>query len=259
MTIVPRHARRSAERGQVVRMTRKRIDEVCAVLLADCDNYPSKVYRQEVEQIRDLALLGLEAQEKNNAAGQELPAAAGTLLPSERGETSAGMDRELTSAQQPAPAAPDASFRYKAILKFDGFECVVEGTYPESTPQVAEQTGVDALAASPSVSPARVEPLTVSEEAQLFAISLKHGGYIPTNTEISVLVDEVLRLHAALPAVVRELERLREIEHMAWHILDDSEEDAQSGNITIFASDDYFALCKLLPEDHPDSAMRGAK
>ena len=49
----------------------------------------------------------------------------------------------------------------------------------------------------------------------------------------------------------KELERLRQIEHYVWHVLDDSEEDAVTGNISITPSDDYLNLCDLLPEEHP--------
>jgi hypothetical protein len=50
----------------------------------------------------------------------------------------------------------------------------------------------------------------------------------------------------------KELARLREIEHLAWHLMDDSEEDATTGEITIRPTrEDYHALSKLLPEDHP--------
>jgi hypothetical protein len=48
-----------------------------------------------------------------------------------------------------------------------------------------------------------------------------------------------------------ELKRLRDIEHYVWHVLDDSEEDAATGNISIQPSDDYFKLSELLPEGHP--------
>lgn len=51
-----------------------------------------------------------------------------------------------------------------------------------------------------------------------------------------------------------ELARLREIEHVAWHLLDDAEENAQTGDITLFrGSGDYEKLCALLPEDHPSA------
>lgn len=49
-----------------------------------------------------------------------------------------------------------------------------------------------------------------------------------------------------------ELTRLREIEHMVWHVLDDSEEDAQTGRISFDGTtDDYRKLTELLPEGHP--------
>lgn len=48
-----------------------------------------------------------------------------------------------------------------------------------------------------------------------------------------------------------EIARLREIEHMIWHLLDDSEESADGSRITLFPGEDYTKLCSLLPEDHP--------
>lgn len=55
---------------------------------------------------------------------------------------------------------------------------------------------------------------------------------------------------SATPCSAAELKRLREIEHMVWHVLDDSEEDVM-GNISIRQSDDYLKLSDLLPEEHP--------
>lgn len=46
-------------------------------------------------------------------------------------------------------------------------------------------------------------------------------------------------------------ERLKEIEHLLWHALDDSEEDAKTGNITLFHGEDLTKLIELMPEDHP--------
>jgi len=49
-----------------------------------------------------------------------------------------------------------------------------------------------------------------------------------------------------------EYVRLQEIEHLAWHMMDDSEEDAQTGVVTIEPMrEDYDKLAALLPEDHP--------
>lgn len=53
----------------------------------------------------------------------------------------------------------------------------------------------------------------------------------------------------------KELVRLREIEHLVWHVLDDSEEDAATGNISIVPNDDYLKLCDLLPQDHPEEGV----
>ena len=47
-----------------------------------------------------------------------------------------------------------------------------------------------------------------------------------------------------------ELKRLREIEHHAWHLLDDSEERVAEGEVVVSKSN-YEELSKLLPEDHP--------
>ena len=52
-----------------------------------------------------------------------------------------------------------------------------------------------------------------------------------------------------------ELKRLREVEHMAWHVLEDSEENATTGGISIQPNDDYFALCALLPDEHPGDGV----
>jgi hypothetical protein len=53
--------------------------------------------------------------------------------------------------------------------------------------------------------------------------------------------------------VAEELTRLREIEHLAWHILDDSEENATTGEVTITPMrEDYDKLVELLPEGHPE-------
>jgi hypothetical protein len=49
-----------------------------------------------------------------------------------------------------------------------------------------------------------------------------------------------------------ELQRLRDIEHYAWHLMDGSEEDATTGEVTIRPMrEDYDTLSKLLPEAHP--------
>lgn len=50
----------------------------------------------------------------------------------------------------------------------------------------------------------------------------------------------------------KELNRLREIEHIAWHLLDDSEEDSQTGQVTIRPmQEDWNKLSNLLSEKHP--------
>lgn len=50
-----------------------------------------------------------------------------------------------------------------------------------------------------------------------------------------------------------DIERLREIEHLAWHVMDASEENAQTGEVTITPMrEDYDRLSELLPEGHPD-------
>lgn len=49
-----------------------------------------------------------------------------------------------------------------------------------------------------------------------------------------------------------ELGRLREIEHRAWHLMDDSEENGTTGEVVIRPMrHDYDRLAELLPEDHP--------
>lgn len=47
-----------------------------------------------------------------------------------------------------------------------------------------------------------------------------------------------------------ELARLKEIEHLAWHLMDGSEERVTENEIVV-AREDYEALSKLLPEGHP--------
>lgn len=53
-----------------------------------------------------------------------------------------------------------------------------------------------------------------------------------------------------LQTLVKEIERLKEIEHLIWHILEDSEEN-NTGTISFEQSEDYRQLCKLLPVNHP--------
>lgn len=48
----------------------------------------------------------------------------------------------------------------------------------------------------------------------------------------------------------REIDRLRVIEHLAWHVCESSAEDATAGTITVDA-DDLKALSEVLPETHP--------
>lgn len=58
--------------------------------------------------------------------------------------------------------------------------------------------------------------------------------------------------HAALKAMSAELKRLREIEHLAWHLMDDSEENATTGEFVIRPlREDALRLSELLPEEHP--------
>lgn len=60
--------------------------------------------------------------------------------------------------------------------------------------------------------------------------------------------------------IKREIERLREIEHLAWHVCESSEENVHAGRITV-DWDDFMALSKALPMEHPahDGLPRGAK
>lgn len=62
--------------------------------------------------------------------------------------------------------------------------------------------------------------------------------------------DEIDRLLRSAVATDVELKRLREIEHHAWHLLDDSAED-ENGEISV-TKDNYARLVKLLPDEHPD-------
>lgn len=56
--------------------------------------------------------------------------------------------------------------------------------------------------------------------------------------------------------IIDERDRLREIEHAAWHLLDDSETNGTSGEVTVLQST-FEALSSLLPEGHPDYTEGG--
>lgn len=47
-----------------------------------------------------------------------------------------------------------------------------------------------------------------------------------------------------------ERERLKEIEHLAWHLLEDSEHRQDNGEVVVL-KENFDALSKLLPEEHP--------
>lgn len=49
-----------------------------------------------------------------------------------------------------------------------------------------------------------------------------------------------------------EIARLREIEHMAWHVMDDSAEHPDGAVILDGLSEDFRKLIELLPEGHPE-------
>lgn len=57
-----------------------------------------------------------------------------------------------------------------------------------------------------------------------------------------------------------EMGRLREIEHLAWHVCESSEEDVAAGRITVDAKD-LKALAAALPMEHPPHGFlpNGAK
>lgn len=66
-------------------------------------------------------------------------------------------------------------------------------------------------------------------------------------------------LYTSPPASVRhgmeiaaEIKRLQQIEHLVWHLLEDSEE--REGEQILNHGDDFSALLALLPEDHPRAA-----
>ena len=48
----------------------------------------------------------------------------------------------------------------------------------------------------------------------------------------------------------QEFDRLRAIEHLAWHVCESSEENGSTGQITVDA-DDLKALSSALPMEHP--------
>lgn len=63
--------------------------------------------------------------------------------------------------------------------------------------------------------------------------------------------DRKLVAEGMVQVEVAELARLHDIEHYCWHVLDDSEEDAQTGVISFEQTDDYKRLSEALPEGHP--------
>ena len=50
--------------------------------------------------------------------------------------------------------------------------------------------------------------------------------------------------------LISELKRLREIEHLAWHVCESSSEDVKARTITVDL-DDFNALVAMLSEEHP--------
>lgn len=70
--------------------------------------------------------------------------------------------------------------------------------------------------------------------------------------------DALLPMLNTAPALVAELlaerERLLDIEHAAWHALDDCEVRDEGA---VIMRSDYDALSKLLPEDHPEPRPSG--
>jgi len=62
------------------------------------------------------------------------------------------------------------------------------------------------------------------------------AGYSPLN---DVIVD-----------LKKEVRRLRKIEHAAWHVCESSEERVDDEEI-IVSPEDFKALSKLLPTEHP--------
>lgn len=59
------------------------------------------------------------------------------------------------------------------------------------------------------------------------------------------------RYRSQITKLKAEVDRLHEIEHQAWHLLDDSAENMTTGEITVM-KENYEALSKLLPEGHPE-------
>lgn len=78
------------------------------------------------------------------------------------------------------------------------------------------------------------------------------GYEMPNPTEIGIAIDSVL---AQLAALKEEDERLKEIEHRVWHLLDEAIDDGSGElKISIHNNVDLDELNKLLPDDCHEAA-----
>jgi hypothetical protein len=90
-----------------------------------------------------------------------------------------------------------------------------------------------------------------------------HGDFLadnPDDLKLALAAREKVRVLIGPEGFADEYRRLREIEHRAWHLLDDAmSEDKPDGEVvTIDATGnvDLAVLHELLPEDHPDVSWR---
>ena len=74
------------------------------------------------------------------------------------------------------------------------------------------------------------------------------------------IVEDVKRgICSAIERLATDQARLREVEHMAWHLMEASEENATTGEFTINPNrEDVLELATLLPEAHPEPCAPSA-
>lgn len=73
---------------------------------------------------------------------------------------------------------------------------------------------------------------------------------IPYLVEMAYALSNVTLEHRPQNATNDEMRRLREVEHLAWHLLDDSEERVMENEIVV-SKEQYEALSAVLPGRHP--------
>lgn len=55
-----------------------------------------------------------------------------------------------------------------------------------------------------------------------------------------------------LRAIEQEIARLKEIEHLAWHVCEASWDDDAAPTEMFVAREEFEELCEVLPEEHPE-------